>query len=101
MKFEDGFIYDLFFVNIMVKRKHKHKSTIEPQLSANIRAARNSSKQDMVHRMVMTSIESKTPGDICGNVKKIIDDAISVSLWIIKNNLKCATRRHNQKIGNN
>ena len=44
--------------------KQKQKCTREPQLSANSRAARKGAKQDMVHRMVMTSLESKIRGDI-------------------------------------
>ena len=55
----------------------------------------------MVHRMVLTSLESKTRSDVYGNVKKIIDDAIYVSPWIIEYSLKCAARRHKQKISKN
>ena len=54
----------------MGKSKQKLKSTREPHLSANIRAARKRAKQDVVHKMVMTSHERKTRGDVCGNVKK-------------------------------
>ena len=85
----------------MGKSKQKRKSTREPQLSANSRAARKRAKQDVVHRMVVTSLESKTRGDVYGNVKKIIDDAIAVSPWMTENSLKCAARRHKQKISNN
>ena len=46
----------------MGKRNQKLKSTREPQISANSRAARKRAKQDAVHRMVMTSLESKTRG---------------------------------------
>ena len=51
-----------FFESIMGKRKQKHKSTREPQLSANGRAVRKRAKQDVVHGMVITSLESKTRG---------------------------------------
>ena len=44
----------------MGKSKQKRKSTRELQLSANSRAARKRVKQDVVNRMVMTSLESKT-----------------------------------------
>ena len=63
----------------MGKSKQKRKSTRELQLSANSRAARKRVKQDVVNRMVMTSLESKTRGDVYGDVKKIIGDAIAVS----------------------
>ena len=76
----------------MGKRKSKRKSTREPQLSSNSRAARKRDKQDVVHRMVMTSLESKTRGDVYGNMEKIIDDAIAVSPWMIEDSLKCAAR---------
>ena len=49
----------------------------------------------------MTSLESKTRGDVYGNVKKIIGDAIAVIPWMIEDSLKCAVRRHKQKISNN
>ena len=49
----------------------------------------------------MTSLYSKTRGDVYGNVKKIINDAIAVSPWMTENILKCAARRHKQKISNN
>ena len=48
----------------------KRKSTREPQLSAKNIAARKRSKQDVVHRMVVTSLESKKRGDVYRNVKK-------------------------------
>ena len=53
-----------FLESMMGKIKHKLKSTRESQLSANIRAARKIPKQDVVHRMVITSLESKTRGDV-------------------------------------
>ena len=85
----------------MGKSKQKRKSAREPQLSANIRAARKRAKQDVVHRMVMISLESKTRGHVYRNVKKIIDDAIAVSLCMTEDSLKCAAIRHTQKISNN
>ena len=54
----------------MGKRKKKRKSTREPQLLANSIAARKRATQDVVHRMVMVSLESKTRGDVYGNLKK-------------------------------
>ena len=75
--------------------------TREIQLSANSRAARKIAKQDAVHRMVATSLERKTRIDVYSNLKKITDDAISVSPWITEDSLKCAERRHKQKISNN
>ena len=63
----------------MGKSKQKHKSTRDPQISENCRATRKRAKQDVVHRMVMTSLECKTRGDVYVNV---IDDAISVSPWM-------------------
>ena len=54
----------------MGNSKQKLKSTREPQLSANSRVARKRAKQDVVHRMVMTSLESKTRGDVYENVEK-------------------------------
>ena len=68
--------------SIMRKSKQKRKSAREPQLSANSIAVRKRAKQDVVHRMVLTSLESKTRGDVYGNVKKIINDAIAVSPWM-------------------
>ena len=50
--------------------------------------------------MVSTSLESKKRGDVYGNVKKIIDDAIAVSPWMKENSLKCVERRHKHKISN-
>ena len=58
-----------FFEYIMGKSKQKHKSTREPQLSANSRAARKRDKKDVVHGMVVKYLESKT-GDVYGNVNK-------------------------------
>ena len=63
-------IHYSFYEYIMGKIKHKHKYTREPQLSANIKAARKRAKQDVVHRMVVTSLESKTRGAVYRNVKK-------------------------------
>ena len=60
-----------FLEYIMGKSKQKRKSTREPQLSANSRAARKRAKQDVVHRMVVTYLERKTRGDVYGNAKKI------------------------------
>ena len=48
--------------------------------------------------MVSTSLESKTRGDVYGNVKKIIDGAIAVSPLMTEDILKCAVRRHKHKI---
>ena len=53
----------------MGKSKQKRKSTREPQLSAKSIVAIKISKQDVVHRMVVTSLESKTRGDVYGNLK--------------------------------
>ena len=89
------------FESTMVKSKQKCKSTREPQLSANSIAARKRAKQDVVHRIVSISLESTTRGDVYGNVKNIIDDAIAVSPWMTENILKCAARRNKQKIMNN
>ena len=85
----------------MEKSKQKHKPTREPQLSANSRAARKRAKQYIAHRMVVTSLESKSRGDVYGNMKKIIDDAISVSPWMTEDILKCPTIKHKQKISKN
>ena len=90
-----------FFKYIMGKRKQKRKYIRGTQLLANSRADRKRAKQDVVHRMVVKSLESKTIGDVYGNVKKIIDDAIYASLWMTENSLKCTPRRHKQKISNN
>ena len=65
---------------------------------ANSRAAKKRSKQDVVHRMVMTSLESKTRGDVYVNVK-IIDDVNAVSTRMTENS--CVAREHKQKIINN
>ena len=51
--------------------------------------------------MVVTSLDSKTRGDIYGNVKKIINGNIAVSPWMTEDSLKCAARRYKQKISNN
>ena len=47
----------------------------------------------------MTYLESKTGGDVYGNVKKFY--AIAVSPWMTQDSLKCAARIHKQKISNN
>ena len=94
-------IHYSFFESIMGKSKHKRKSIREPQLSANSRSARKRAKQYFFHRMVMISLERKKRGDVYGNIKKIIDDAISVSPWMTEDSLKCAARIHKQKISNN
>ena len=65
----------------MGKIKNNLKPTREPQISANSRAARETAKQDVVHSMVMTSLERKKRGDVYVNVK-IIDDAIAVIPWM-------------------
>ena len=62
-------IHYLFLESTMGKIKQKLKSTREPQLSVNSIAARKRAKQYFVHRMVPTSLESKTRGDVYGNVK--------------------------------
>ena len=54
----------------MGKIKKNLKPTREPQISANSRAARETAKQDVVHRMVKAYLESKTRGDVYRNVKK-------------------------------
>ena len=90
-----------FLEYIMGKSKQKRKSTREPQLSENSRSTRKRAKQYVVHRMVVTSIESKKRGDVYGNVNKIIDDAITVSPWMTDNSLKFAVIRHKHKISNN
>ena len=48
----------------MGKSKQKRKSAGESQLSENSRAARKRAKKDFVHRMVVTSLEIKTRGDV-------------------------------------
>ena len=53
----------------MVKSKQKRKSAREPNISTNSREAINRAKTYVVHKMVMTSIKSKTRGDVYGNVK--------------------------------
>ena len=84
----------------MGKSKQKRKSIRETQLSKNSRAARKRDKQYVVCSMVVTSLESKTRGDVYGNVK-IINDSIDVSPWMTEDSLKCAATRHKQKISNN
>ena len=44
--------------------KHKRRRTREPHLSENSRVARKRAKQDVVHGMVMTSLDIKTRGNI-------------------------------------
>ena len=85
----------------MGNSKQKRKPTREPQLSANSRASRKIAKQYVVHRMFMTSLERKTSGDVYGNIKKLINDAISVSPCMTEYSLKCAAIRNKQKISNN
>ena len=85
----------------MGKSKQKRKLTRDYQLSAKSRADRKRAKQDVVHSVVLTSLESKTRGNVYGNVKEIIDDSIAVSPWVIEDSLKCASRIHKQKICNN
>ena len=53
-------IHYSFFESILGKSKKKRKSTREPQLSENSRSTRKRAKQDVVHRMAVTSIERKT-----------------------------------------
>ena len=74
----------------MGKSKQKRKFTREIHLSANTRSARNRAKQDVVHRMVVISLERKTRGEVYGNVIKNINDAIAVSPRMIEDSLKCA-----------
>ena len=81
--FDDLFTYDLFFLTVIGESKQKLKYTREPQLSGNSGAARKKAKQYVVHRMIMTYLESKTRGGVYGNVKKIMYNAISVSQWMI------------------
>ena len=57
-------IHYSFFEYITGKSKQKRKFTREPQLSANSIAARKRDKKDVVHRMVITSLEIKTRGDV-------------------------------------
>ena len=94
-------IHFSFFGSIMGKSKQKHKSTRETQISENSRSARKRAKQDVVHRMVVTSLKRKTKGDVYVNIKIIIDDAISVSPRMTQYSIKYSTRRHKQKISNN
>ena len=53
----------------MGNSKQKQESTREDHLSENSRADRKRAKKDVVHMMVMTYLESKTRGDVYGNVK--------------------------------
>ena len=53
----------------MGKRKRKRKPTREPQLPENSRAYRKRDELYVVHRTVMTYLESKTSDDVYGNVK--------------------------------
>ena len=75
-------VYYSILESIMGNSKQKYKSTREPQLSANSIAAKKRAKQHVFNRMVVTSLESKARGDFYGNVKKIINDVISVSPWM-------------------
>ena len=90
-----------FFEYIAGKSKKKRKSTREPHLSENSRAAMKRDKQDVVHGMVVTSLEIKTRGDVYGNMKNIINDDISVSLWMTGDSLNCLGRRYKHKLSNN
>ena len=82
----------------MGKSKQKRKSTRGPQLSANSRADRKRARQYVVHRVVVTSLESKTRGDIYRIVKIIINNAITIGPWMTEYILKCAERRHKKEI---
>ena len=93
-------IHYSFLESIMGKRKYKSKSTREPHLSANSRAARKRAKQDVVHRIVVKSLERKTRGDVYGDVKKIYD-AIAFSPFMTEDSLKCAAIINKQKISKN
>ena len=62
-------IHYSFLESTMGKIKQKRKYTRESYLSAKIIAARKRYKQDIVHGMVSKSLESKTRGDVYGNVK--------------------------------
>ena len=79
----------------MGNSKKKRKFNREPQLSAISRAASKISKQDVVHRMVMKSLGSKTRGDVYGN------DAIAVRPWMTEESLNLESRGHKKKISNN
>ena len=46
----------------MGSSKQEQKSTREPQISSNSIEDGKRAKQDVVHRMVMTSLDSKTRG---------------------------------------
>ena len=54
----------------MGNSKQKRKSTREPQISEKNVVSRKRAKNYVVHIMVSTSLESKTRGDVYGNVKK-------------------------------
>ena len=66
MKFDEWFTYDSWFIFRIYHGDEKIETqyTREPQLSANSRADRKRAKKDVVHRMVITSLESKTRGDV-------------------------------------
>ena len=80
--------------------RQKRKSTREPQISANSRADRKRAKQHRAHRMVMSSLESKTRGGVYVKFK-IINDAVSVNPWMTEDILNISSIIHNQKISNN
>ena len=82
MAIDSLMIHYSLFESIMSKIKQKRKSTRELQLSSNSRVARKRYKQDVIHGMVVTSLEIKTGGDVYGNVKKIINDSIAVRPWM-------------------
>ena len=52
-------IHSEIFESITGKSKQKRKSTKEPHLSENSRAARKRAKQDVVHMMVVASLREK------------------------------------------
>ena len=54
----------------MGKSKQKRKSSREPHLPVKSRADMKIAKQYVVNGIVMTSLESKTRGDVYGNVEK-------------------------------
>ena len=58
----------------MEKIKHKRKSTKKPQLLENSRADRKRAKKDVVSRMVMTYLESKTRGGVYRHVKTFVGE---------------------------
>ena len=65
-------IHFSFFESIIGKSKQKYKSTSETQIPEKSRADRKRYKQDVVHGIVMTSLESKTRGDVYGNVENLV-----------------------------